>query len=449
MTPEQGPTHHRPGRHTRPLVDPEMIRGRRRVGRILVVAAAGVAMFASGVGMWLFFQHLFGDWWIVLPMFLLFDLAAVACAWNARINRLTYGRMGTEGWLVWLFATVSGFMSASDTTGRGAFARFAAPMVAAILFELLIRGERRDLTNHDGPVARIRRRVLARFGLLDDVDQDDEEAARARTAARIATLAYRVHQTRPGTRARRSAVRRYHRRLRTASVRMGFATDEAMVTEVRVHLDALYRSISGTGPDSVADLNVWQATEPDPVLELEPEPLPEPDAEPEPEPEPARVPPRAVMRPRQRRRHLPGRRRPRKRPQPAVPAAPEQVLALARDYAAGYTSGVPQIPAWRGDPDPTPLAVAPTPDPQAVAPAEQKRPAAVKTSRIRRADAGRRGKTSSSVPEDVEAEAYRFWQSERQHGRTPSAKQIADAVNVSKSTGHRWQQEWKTKEAAG
>ncbi|WP_427896729.1 hypothetical protein ACQHIV_42135 (plasmid) [Kribbella sp. GL6] len=249
---------------TRELVDPASLKKRRNIGTGLVVFAAGVAMFASGWGMWHFFSDLpsLSHWYLVLPMFLLFDSAAVACAWNARINRLSYGRMGTEGWLVWLFAAASGLMSASDTSGRAAAVRFAAPLVAAILFELLIRGERRDLTNHDGPLARIRRRTLARFGLLDDVDQDDEQAARARMAAKLAALAHRVHQLDEGTRARRRAVRRYHRQLQTASVRMGFATDEAMIEEVRRGLDVLYRSVAGTGPDSVADLNVWRSAEP-------------------------------------------------------------------------------------------------------------------------------------------------------------------------------------------
>jgi hypothetical protein len=237
---------------------------RRRIGRVLVVLASAVAMFASGWGMWTFFGDLptIDDWYLILPMFLLFDLAAVACAWNARINRLAYGRMGIEGWLVWVFATLSGLMSASDADGRAAAVRFAAPMVAAILFELLIRGERRDITNQDGPLARIKRRTLARFGLLDDVDQDDEQAARTRMAARLATLAYRVHQHAEGTRGHRRAVTKYHRKLRVASERMQFATDAAMIADVRIHLDALYRSISGTSPDSVADLNVWRSTAP-------------------------------------------------------------------------------------------------------------------------------------------------------------------------------------------
>ena len=79
---------------------------RRRAGRVLVVIAAAMALFVSGWGMWTFFGHILGPgrWYLILPMFLLFDVAGIACAFNARINRLAYGRMGIEGWLVWAFA---------------------------------------------------------------------------------------------------------------------------------------------------------------------------------------------------------------------------------------------------------------------------------------------------------------------------------------------------------
>ena len=233
-------------------------RKRRKVGMVLVLAACTAAMTTSGWGMWTFFHDLGKlPWPMVTAMFLLFDLAAVACAWLGRINRLQYGRMGVEGALVWVFAAASGLMSASDAGGREAWIRFLAPMVAAVMFELLIRGERRDIAPREGAMAIVRRRVLARFGLLDDVDQDDEQAARSRTAARLATLAYRVHQTQPDTRSRRRAVARYHRRLRVASERMGFATNATMVGDVRLHLDALYRSVSGTSADAVTDIGVW------------------------------------------------------------------------------------------------------------------------------------------------------------------------------------------------
>ncbi|TCC33911.1 hypothetical protein E0H75_42415 [Kribbella capetownensis] len=236
----------------------EQAQRRRKVGMVLVLVACAAAMTTSGWGMWTFLNDLGRlPWPMVTAMFLLFDAAAVACAWLGRINRLQNGRMGAEGALVWVFAVLSGVVSASDADGREAWIRFLAPMVAAVMFELLIRGERRDLTNHEGPVARIRRRALARFGLLDDIDQDDEQAARSRTAARLATLAYRVHQTKPDTAARRRAVGRYHRRLRVANERMGFATNAEMVRDVRIHLDSLFRSVSGTSAEAVTDVDVW------------------------------------------------------------------------------------------------------------------------------------------------------------------------------------------------
>lgn len=391
----------RPSKHEA-LIDPDALHRRRKTLRVLTVAAAGVAMFASGWGMWTFFSDLprLNHWYLILPMFLLFDLAAVACAWGARINRLAYGRMGIEGWLVWLFATASGLMSASDADGRAAVVRFAAPMVAAILFELLIRGERRDLTNVDGPLARIRRRTLARFGLLDDVDQDDEQAARARTAAKLATAAYRVHQTRDGSRARRRALRRYHRRLQTASVRMGFATDADMIDDVRIHLDALYRSVTGTAPDAVADLNVWQSTAPREVAAVAQEAAPAFVALPE--IRTARI--RAVRRSRRPGR-LAGRPRTPK-PAQATPApvtqpapAPVQVAALN-----GHARPADQVRA--------PIEKKPAPRKPAASPA----------------------KRSGA---DTDEQAWRFWQSEQAAGRTPSAAQIGAHIGASKSTGGR------------
>ena len=235
---------------------------RRRAGRVLVVIAAAMALFVSGWGMWTFFGHILGPgrWYLILPMFLLFDVAGIACAFNARINRLAYGRMGIEGWLVWAFAAASGAMSASEATGSESAIRFAAPMVAAILFELLIRGERKDAQGRtDGPLDRIKRRVLARLGLLDSIGQSDEDAAKRAAAGRLATRAYRMHQPSLSKRARRRAEAKFHRKLRAATERLQFSSDAEMIDAVRLHLAALYQSVSGTSAAAVADLNLWKA----------------------------------------------------------------------------------------------------------------------------------------------------------------------------------------------
>lgn len=238
---------------------------RRRAGQALVVIAAAVALFVSGWGMFHFFDDLpglHGQYVLIVPMFLLFDIAGVACAVNARVNRLAYGQMGIEGWLVWVFAGLSGAMSASDADGRGAAVRFAAPLVAAVLFELLIRGERKDAEGStNGPLDRIKRRVLARVGLLDSIGQSDEDAAKRAAAGRLATRAYRMHQLKEGTGARRRAEAKFHRKLRAATERLQFSNDTEMIDTVRLHLAALYQSVSGTSKDAVADLNLWKAAD--------------------------------------------------------------------------------------------------------------------------------------------------------------------------------------------
>jgi hypothetical protein len=243
------------------LAPPDLAK-RRRLGRGLVVFAAAIALFVSGWGMWHFFDDLPGvdDWYMIVPMFLLFDVAGIASAVNARINRLAYGRMGIEGWLVWLFAGLSGAMSASDAEGRAAAVRFSAPLVAAILFELLIRGERKDAQGvTDGPMARLKRRFLARVGLLDSIGQSDEDAAKRAASGRLATLAYRMHQLPVGTRGRRRAEAKFQRKLRGATERLQLASDEDTISNVRLHLAAMYQAVVGTAPDAVADLNLWQA----------------------------------------------------------------------------------------------------------------------------------------------------------------------------------------------
>jgi hypothetical protein len=141
--------------------------------------------------------------------------------------------------------------------------RFAAPLVATILFELLIRGERKDATGGDdnSVLARLKRRALARLGLLDASELDDAAAAKAAAAGRLVTLAYRVHQTEVGSWSRGRAVRKYRRRLRPATERFRFATDTEMIDAVRARLAAQYQSVSGTAESAVADLNLWRAAD--------------------------------------------------------------------------------------------------------------------------------------------------------------------------------------------
>jgi hypothetical protein len=238
--------------------------GSRRFGKLLVGAAVIPAAITSGWGMWTTIADIVGataadqKMELIVPIFLLFDLAALACAVNARINRVAYGRMGVEGWLVWAFAVLSGLMSMSEgTSGKERALRFAAPLVAAVLFELLIRGERKDATGELGVVEILLRRWKARFG-LGQPEQSEREQERAAMCSRLAALAYRMHGLPQGWR-RRRATARYHRKLRVANQRYGFGADAEMVAATRQHLAALYQSVSGTSETAVGDLNLWRA----------------------------------------------------------------------------------------------------------------------------------------------------------------------------------------------
>jgi hypothetical protein len=238
---------------------------RRNKIRWAVIAAAGSSMFASGWGMWHFFEHKIGEkqLYMLIPMFGVFDLAGIACALSARANKLDHGQRGWEGAGVWVFAVLSGFMSASDAgSWQAGAARFAIPLVAAAMFELLIKGERADAVGEksNGVLAKLIRRAKARLGLLR-LDQDDEAAAKAAAVGRLASLAYAMHQTKAGSWSRRRAVARYHRKLRWANETLGMADDAEMIGSVRAHLASLYQSITGTTEDAVADLNLWRAAD--------------------------------------------------------------------------------------------------------------------------------------------------------------------------------------------
>lgn len=396
------------------LFDEDSLQSRRVVGRNLTLAAAGAAMFTSGWGMWTFFADLGKlPWPMVTAMFLLFDLAAISCAWNARINRVSYGAMGIHGWLVWVFAALSGLMSASDAGGREAAVRFLAPVVAAILFELLIRGERRDLTQTDSALDRVRRRVMARFGLLDDVDQDDETAATSRMAAKLANQAYRVN-TSTGRRAA-GATRRYHRLLRRASVRMDFANNPELIEQVRVNLDFLYRAVTATAPEAVADLNIWQSAAPESaatrnVLEAAPAGVATVATRNMLEaPRPVRIAP--VRRPRRLGR-LAGRIRPAKPSQrPTEPAAVPVEVAVRSAAEALFEAAFPA---------------------EATPPSE---PAPASKTRTVKKKPGRGSRSDQHPSHD---QAFNYWE----QNRDVSVRELASQFKVSPATAHRWKKDW-------
>lgn len=227
---------------------------------VTVVLSMASAMYFSGWSMWHVIEDKFGLTGkpeLIIPMFVLFDLAAISCALLAVYNRLSRRPLGIPYLMVWVFSAVSGLMSATDGKNLTSQAmRFAAPLVAATMLELLLSAKKHADAGTDGWITRALRPVKARLGLLDRV-QSDDQAARAAAAGKLATRAYRMHQLKTGSRRRKFAERKFLRKLRAAIERHGIATDAEMITEVQASLATLFSAVDGTSPEAVRNMSPW------------------------------------------------------------------------------------------------------------------------------------------------------------------------------------------------
>lgn len=146
-------------------------------------------------------------------------------------------------------------------------------------------------------------------------------------------------------------------------------------------------------------------------------------AAPLPAPQPIRIGVRGAVRRSRGPVRLAGRGRGRNAPQAPATAAPADVLA---------TAPPPPPPA---EPPIHPVDVPDAPDVAALNGKER----STRTARIRKP---KKAATGALTPQQEE-DAFRFWESERQAGRTPSAADIGRAINASRSSGHRLQQKFK------
>jgi hypothetical protein len=225
-----------------------------------VALSMASAMYFSGWSMWHVIEDKFGLAGrpeLVTPMFVLFDLAAISCALLAIFNLLSSRPRGVPYLMVWVFSAASGLMSATDGHNlTSQIMRFAAPLVAATMLELLLSAKKHADAGTEGWVVRALRPIKARFGMLDRA-QTDTEAARAAAAGKLAVLAYRMHQLPDGARRRKIAERRFLRRLRSSIERHSIASDGEMVELIQAGLATMYAAVAGTSAESVATLNPW------------------------------------------------------------------------------------------------------------------------------------------------------------------------------------------------
>lgn len=234
-----------------------------------------VAMFFSGWGMW----HTISDKFpqiaenpaLIVPVFLIFDMAGVLCAVISVVCLLRHQVRGIAYPGVWAFAGLSGFMSATDAhnwTERAI--RFLVPIVAAIFFEILLALKRKHLTNKASWTDKILQPLRVLFG----GDRTDDEVRRGRAARRLALQSYAMHQI-PAGKKRGRAERAFLRALGVAIDKFAVATDAKLIEEIRVNLAAMHGAIAGTSAAAVSDASPWTlAGIPAPVASAIPAPVP-------------------------------------------------------------------------------------------------------------------------------------------------------------------------------
>lgn len=225
------------------------------------VLTALVALIATGVqaqGMWQFFGDKVGidDWRLRVAMFAFLELALLVCALRARRYRIDTGRKGFDDALVWMIAILGGTLAASDAHGWGAFARFIAPLVAAILFERAISAERKDRT---GNAKKIHwkislERLAVTLRLADAVERTMPEIDQRRTLARLAKVAFRSHEAKIFGRFYQWQLRRGIAR---ANERLGLAVRAELVEELRRGIALQYEVIEATTREAVKPTNPW------------------------------------------------------------------------------------------------------------------------------------------------------------------------------------------------
>lgn len=169
----------------------------RTVEMLLTLAAAGIATGVAVNGMWRVFGDALGftgPGRFALAGFL--EIALMVSAIRARRNLRESGTVGLDGAAVWAMAALSAVLSASDAHGLGRGVRFAAPLVAAWLWERGMASDRRaarPVLQREAVAWRwTRARMAVRFGLADPAQRETTDVDRARRLARLTRARLRL-----------------------------------------------------------------------------------------------------------------------------------------------------------------------------------------------------------------------------------------------------------------
>ncbi|MFI6325103.1 hypothetical protein ACIBG8_46835 [Nonomuraea sp. NPDC050556] len=151
----------------------------------LTYLAAVMASVVAAQGMFMFFKDVLGlsaPFALMLCSFM--EVGTFASALGARDNlKLPPYTTGPEGKAVWVFASLSGIMSASHASSVAeAFGRLVVTLIAGWLWERSLQDERKQLTGKSNELqwAITPTRLLIRMGLADPTTRDSNDIARER-----------------------------------------------------------------------------------------------------------------------------------------------------------------------------------------------------------------------------------------------------------------------------
>jgi hypothetical protein len=257
-------------RHTTPAPR----RDGRLVETVLTLAAAGIATAVAVTGMWQVFGDALGftgPGRIALAGFL--EIALMVSAIRARRNLRETGSVGVDGAAVWAMAALSAVLAAADAHGLARAVRFAAPLVAAWLWERGMAADRRAAhpTQQREPIAwrLTRHRLAVRLGLADPTQRARSDVDRARRLARLtrARLRLAVLETHPlpaplawaTLRPVRRAVAawRLQRHALAAVEHLHLGTDPTVTATITATVAAVTSLRDATTPTALQTSNPW------------------------------------------------------------------------------------------------------------------------------------------------------------------------------------------------
>jgi ribosome-binding protein aMBF1 (putative translation factor) len=250
--------------------------GGTAVEMLLTLTAAGIATGVAVNGMWRVFGDALGftgPGRVALAGFL--EIALMVSAIRARRALRETGTVGVDGAAVWAMAALSAVLAAADAHGLAKGVRFAAPLVAAWLWERGMAADRRAarprLAREAVAWRWTRARLAVRLGLAEPTHRGISEVDRARRLARLTRARLRLavlettHLPRPlawlTLRPVRAALAgwRLQRHALTAVEHLHLGADPTVTVTIRSTVAAVVGLRQATTPTALAQVDPWTA----------------------------------------------------------------------------------------------------------------------------------------------------------------------------------------------